>query len=219
MAFRPVLVALIVAFAAWAQTTTKPPPHGSPLIWEPLRLSFPETFPPPTLPKEMIAALRVAGVEVVLEKTALSELQKHLGGDVGHSGDGGESLHWLCLCGKDAKGRWALWLETSEVAGGTVDGFTLQRLDQAARVDQRCRVLQKGEGGIELPVPLQLGLTEKQVAGILGRFTTKYRETLIFDHEHQETIDNQPFTASNLVAIALRDGVVWAIQVWKNTIS
>ncbi|MGD0696810.1 MAG: hypothetical protein ABSB82_18500 [Terriglobia bacterium] len=80
-------------------------------------------------------------------------------------------------------------------------------------------MIREGEGGIELPIALRLDLTEMQVRKILGKPTVRYRSTLIFDHEHQETIRNEPATVSNTVAVALRDGVVWAIQVWKDSTS
>jgi hypothetical protein len=51
----------------------------------------------------------------------------------------------------------------------------------------------------------------------LGPPTTKHGNTLIFDHEHQETIRNEAFTVSNGVDIELRSGVVWTVQVWKTT--
>ena len=56
-----------------------------------------------------------------------------------------------------------------------------------------------------------------QVRKILGRPTVRYSNTLIFDHEHKETIRNVPYFVSNTVAVALRGGVVWAIQVSKDT--
>ena len=75
---------------------------------------------------------------------------------------------------------------------------------------------EKARVGSSCPLRFGLGQTEMQVRKILGRPTVRYRDTLIFFHEHEETIRNQSFTASNTVAVALRGGVVWAIQVWKN---
>ncbi len=93
-------------------------------------------------------------MQVNLEETPLKEVQKGLGGTIGSRGDASEALRWLCFHGSDAKGRWALWLESN---------------------------------------------------------------TLIFDHEHQKTVRNEPFTASNTVYVELRGGGVWAVQVWKAT--
>lgn len=165
----------------------------------------------------MISTVRFESVQITLEQTTLKDVQTRLGGDMGQKGDASEALEWLCFYGTDAKGRWALWLESDEMGGGTVDGFALQRLDRNATADRRCQMVGKNDGRVRLPVPLRLGLTEMQVRNLLGRPTAKYRNTVIFDHEHEETIRGEPFTASNSVAVALRGGVVWAIQVWKTT--
>ena len=68
-----------------------------------------------------------------------------------------------------------------------------------------------------MPIRLALGLTEPEVRRIIGSPTAKHRNTLIFDHEHRETIRNEPFIASNTVYVVLRDSVVWTVQVWKTT--
>ncbi len=215
---RRILILFLVTCAACAQIGTASPPDGGLLIWQPPTLEFPDTAPQATVPKEMITALRLAKMPIILEETRLDDLQKQLGGTVGHSGDASESLAWLCYCGEDETGRWALWLESSEMGGGErVDGFGLQRIRQNATVDRRCRTLHKDAGRIELPIALRLGLTETQLGKILGRPSVKYHDTLIFEHEHKEIIRNEPFTAINTVAIALRGGAVWAIQVWKDT--
>ena len=65
--------------------------------------------------------------------------------------------------------------------------------------------------------PAAIGLTESEVRGILGTPTAEHHNTLVFDHKHQETIHNEPFSAWNTVAVELRSGVVWSIQVWKTT--
>jgi hypothetical protein len=197
---------LLVTAAAFAQSDR--------IIWQPPTLDLPDTLPHATISKEIITKLRVAKMQVILEETPLKEVHKGLGGTIGSRGDASEALQWLCFHGSDAKGRWALWLESSEMGGGTVDGFTWQRIAEKATLDRRCRT-QAVE--IELPIQIAIGLTESEVRGTLGTPTAKHRNTLIFDHEHQETIRNEPFTASNAVYVELRGGVVWAVQVWKAT--
>ncbi len=183
-------------------------------IWQPPTLDLPDTPPHATVSKEMITKLRVAKMQIILDETPLSDVQKNLGGTVGASGDASESLQWLCFHGSDAKGRWALWLESDEMGGGNVDGFAWQRIPEQASLDRRCRA-QAIE--IELPIQLAIGLTESEVRGILGTPTAEHGNILVFDHEHQETIDKEPFTASNSVYVQLRSGVVWSVQVWKST--
>ena len=212
-----IAVLLVIACAASAQNQTGSPDRAGLAIWEPPTLDIPDTLSRATVPKEMIATLRVANLQIILEKTALTNVQKQLGGIIGQRGDASEALEWLCFYGTDSNGRWALWLESSEMGGGAVDGFALQRINRNARPDRRCHGFGKSDGGAELPVALRLGQTETQVREILGKPTIRYGNTLIFDHEHEETIRSEPFTASNTVYIALRRGVVWALQVWKTT--
>jgi hypothetical protein len=201
-----IVLVFAAAGAASAQTDN--------LIWQPPTLDFPDTLPRATISKEMIARLRVAKLEITLEQTPLIEVQKKLGGTIGRRGDAGEALQWLCFHGANSKGRWALWLENSEMGGGSVNGFALQRIARNATVDSRCLTQ---DVKLDLPVGLGIGLTETQVRRILGKPTAVYHHTLIYNYEHEETIRNEPFTASNTVAASFRGRVVWAIQVWKST--
>jgi hypothetical protein len=203
---RIVICILLTIAAAFAQSDRT--------IWQPPTLDLPDTLPHATVAKEMITKLRVSKMQIILEETPLSDVQKNLGGTIGASGDASESLQWLCFHGSDAKGRWALWLESDEMGGGNVDGFAWQRIAEKATIDRRCQA-QPIE--IELPIQLAIGLPESEVHRILGTPTSERRNTLVFDHEHQETIRNEPFTASNTVYVVLCNGVVSSVQVWKST--
>ncbi len=207
LGMRGIVIAALLAItsAAFAQSAG---------IWQPPTLDLPDRLPQATVSKEMITKLRVAEMQIILEETPLNDVQKNLGGVIGSRGDANEALQWLCFHGSDAKGRWVLWLESSEMGSGNVDGFAWQRMAEKATLDSRC-LTQDVE--IDLPVRLAIGLTESDVLGCLGTPTAKYRNTLIFDHEHQETVRNEPFTSSNTVYLELRSGVVWAVQVWKTT--
>jgi hypothetical protein len=201
-----VITILLATTATFAQS--------DPIIWQPPILDLPDTLPHATVSKEMITKLRVAKMQVILEETPLNDVQKNLGGTIGSRGDASEALQWLCFHGLDAKGRWALWLESSEMGGGNVDGFAWQRIDEKATLDRRCRAHAVEIG---LPIQVAIGSTESEVRRNLGTPTAKHRNTLVFYHEHQETIRNEPFTASNTVYVGLRRGVVWSVQVWKTT--
>lgn len=216
---RYLLLAILFAITctAVAQNSGDSVGRNAPPIWEPPTLDFPETSPEPTIPKMMITSLRLANMKIILEETTLENVKTRLGGDAGHSGDASNAVEWLCFCGTDPDGRWALWLESSEMGGGRVDGFALQRRDADANVDRRCRMLRTEDGGFRLPIALRLGMTETQVRSLLGKPTLRYRNTVTFDHGHEEIIRNEPFTVSNGVSVGIRGGVVWAIQVWKDT--
>jgi len=212
-----VAIFFVVTCTAFAQVVYNAQPQGS-LLWQRPVLEFPDTLPAATVLKEMITKLRVGKVQVVLEETELKEVQKRLGGKIVRSGDASTANASLCFCGKDVNGQWALWLDSSEIAGlRLIDGFTLERLNGNAGADRRCRLIPEDEGGVELPIALQFGQTEMQVRQILGKPTLRYRSSLIFEHEHQETIRNEPYTVINTVTIGLRHGRVWVLQVFKST--
>ena len=225
-------MALVLAVTYSGRTQiAKEAPTDADFKWQPPAIQAPVSLPQSTIPQEMVMSVRVSKVLVVLQETRLRDVQRRLlpqhasdrrawdpvGGSIGHRGDAGNSLAWLCYYGADAEGRWALWLESSEIAGGTVDGFILQRLDGDARMDRRCGNLQTDR--VELPLALRLGMTEAEARKVLGPPTLKFRGTLVFHHEHTETLHNEPYTASNTVYLVLRKGVVWAIRVDKHTTS
>lgn len=149
----------------------------------------------------------------------MDEVRTRIGGTMGHRGDAGDYVEWLCFHGTDPKGRWVLWLESGEIDGGTVGSFQWQRLVSGAALDRRCRALREARGGIELPVALRLNMAEAEVLKALGPPTAKRGDRLIYVHEHQESIRSEPYTSENIVAILLRDGVVWEIDVSRTTTS
>jgi len=167
----------------------------------------------------MITGLRVSRQSIVLEKTELTAVQRHVGGIIGDRGDAGQSLSWLCLHGIGAQGGWARWLMSGEIDAGTVGGFRWQHVEGTARLDTRGQTLPEGQGAIELPVALRRGIAEAEGLRILGQPSGRLGNTLLYLHEHESTIKNQLFTAMSTLAVLLRGGVVSAIEVCKSTTS
>jgi hypothetical protein len=165
----------------------------------------------------MIASLRVSGVTIPLEEeTELESLQTRFGGEIGSEGDAADSLGWLCLYGNDAVGPWVLWLESGEIDGPYVGAFQWRRVSHSAEFDERCSAL-PDTSEVELPIDLGIGTSEEKVIKILGRPTSRRGNTLLYEHEHDELVRGEEFNSSNMVIVALRGGVVWAIQVAKTT--
>lgn len=146
-------------------------------------------------------------------------MQKRLGGSIGSEGDASEAVAWLCLIGSDAVGPWILWLESFEIDGPTIGGFQWRRLASNEKPDRRCSALRKGDDKVKLPLALHLGMTETELRATLGRPTMTRGKTLIFCHDHQETINKEIFDSSNTLAVVLRGGAVWEIVVIKSTVS
>jgi hypothetical protein len=170
-------------------------------IWQPpSAIEFPPSSKS-TVTREMITGLRVSGQTIVLEDTDLASVQKHTGGTIGHRGDAGDSLSWLCLHGTGPQGDWVLWLMSGEIDGGTVGGFRWQHVERKPQLDTRCQTLSEGRGGVELPVALQLGITEAAVRHIFGEPTAKLGNALLYLHEHELTAHNEPYTAMNTLVV------------------
>lgn len=187
----------------------------TPRIWEPPVL-YPENFPKPSVPKPMITSVNLAKTRIILEETRLDDVRRLVGGTLGHKGDAGGSLSWLCYSGNDGAGRWVLWLESSEIAGGTVNGFAMQRVETNLAVDSRCESL---SNEADLPLGLKLDLPEIAVLKILGRPTLRHRNTLVYYHEHNEMIRGEPYSAGNSVSVFFQHGSAAIIEVWKTTSS
>jgi hypothetical protein len=211
-----VIVLIFAACPAFAQTTSRSSsPRVSSPIWELPAWYLLEGDPKPTVPKEMLAALRISDFPISLESTPIEDVRTTLGGTIGRRGDGGGFVEWLCFHGKDPSGQWVLWLDGGEINGGTVGGFQWQRVDKGAVFDPRCRRL--GDAQVELPITLRLGIGEAELRKNLGRPTVTHGDRLIYIHEHQEAIQGEPFTSNNTVGIVLRAGKVWAIEAAKTT--
>ncbi|HWA94182.1 MAG TPA: hypothetical protein VG844_06240 [Terracidiphilus sp.] len=159
----------------------------------------------------MISSLRIGNVRVDLENTTLNQAQHRLGGTVGSQGDAGNYEAWLCFRGTDKNGAWGLWLTSGEIDGPAIGGFEWRRLQSGEELDRRCKVLSNSHQP-KLPLGLSLDMPESAVRGILGKPTLRMKQTLIYFHEHNETIHQLPYTADNIVTIILRAGRVLAID-------
>lgn len=194
--------------------------HTNPLnaqkLWMPPNHSITPTAPGPTVNREIVTSLRIAMLQIVLEETMLTEVRDRLGGTIGQRGDAGEFLQWLCYTNNDSGGPWILWLESSEIDGGTIGGVELSRMSRTETPDKRCSQLPKG-AKVNLPSGLHLGMSPKDVEMRLGRPSMAHGEALIFEHEHKEVISSQPYTFSNTVTFVLHGAAVWAINIRKLT--
>jgi hypothetical protein len=209
-------VLVLVVCASFVQSANGQSLSGNQVIWEPPAWTFDE-LPKATVSKQMLTKLNVSGFPVALENTKMDDVASTLGGKIGQKGDAGNFEEWLCFHGRDANGRWVLWLESGEIDGGTVGSFHWRRLNKGAVLDRRCQAL--GEAKVELPIALRLDLTEAEVLKSLGRPTIRHGDSLSYVHEHQESIRSEPYVSVNIVVILIRAGRVWSIEVSKTTTS
>ena len=208
---------VLLVFAAFPQTVTQSGPRRHQMVWEPPAWNFPQNAKA-SVPKEMLAKLRVSTYDITLEETSMEDAAKRFGGTIGSKGDAGDFLEWLCLHGTDAADDWVLWLESGEIDGGYVGSFQWQRIQSGAAFDARCAALPSA-GHVRLPVAVHLGSTEADVLKALGQPTLRSSERLIYLHEQDESIRGEPYNSSNIVIVRVRNGRVWAIAVSKTTSS
>jgi hypothetical protein len=172
-----------------------------------------------TVTKPIVESFHVGKVRILLEDTELSDVAKLLRAATGRRGDAGDYVEWLCFQGTDSGGRFAMWLESDEIAGGVTDGIAVSRLTIGARVDRRCRVLHPNETVVTNPKPIGLGMKRKDVIQLLGNPSATDGNTMVFEHEHEVRIKNEPYTVNNTVSLLFHNGVVTGIQVWKRTVN
>lgn len=211
------LAPFLVAAVLFGQDSGRQTPRPSRVIWGPPNLKLPSTFPKPSVKREMIRGLRIDGWPVALEETELTQAQKHFGAAVGSRGDASEALSWICLQGNDDQGTWAMWLYSGEIDGPAIGGFQWQRVPPEVRLDHRCRPLIRPQGSVELPIRLALGMSEADVMAGLGRPSGRFHNLAIYEHAHQVTIRNEPYTVENNILIEYSDGKVSTVIVNHTT--
>ena len=211
----------VLLFASWgvAQSTGGAGSARNLTVWEPPNVDWPSTLPKPTVAKEMVKGLSVAGWPITLEETEVDEARKHFGGTLGGRGDAGESLGWLCLYRQGEGASWVLWLESAEINGPTIGSFRWQQLPSQAKIDRRCQRLKTDSAAIDLPLAIRLGMTEAEVVSRMGKPSAQSGERAIYLHEHNLTIDGEPYSLDNYLLITYRNGRVWAIDVSHSTVS
>ena len=207
-------ILLLLTATAFGQAARIDVDEANPIPWRPFQMQFPSVAFPPTVPNEMLSHLTVANWPVTLEKTRLTDAQRRFGGSIGHSGDAGESLHWLCLYRRDAtRMEWVLWLTSAEIDGGSIGGFVWLRMGAMQKIDSRCTELNAERGTVLLPVPLRLNMTRNAVEQLLGKPSGRFHETFNYQHQHDGTIRNLAYSWVNSIDIVYQRGLVRAIQV------
>ena len=205
-------VALSAALALGAS------PSQVPVTWVPPNL-LGDSVPSRQATRLPVMSVRVGALGIVLENTSLAGVQQRLGGAVGHQGDAGESLSWLCLKGRDAAGAWVLWLEASEISGDYIAGFQLRRVATQARVDARCADL--GATSVRITPDLRLGSRRDDVVALLGPVSGVRADTLVWGRLVSRHAP-PPASATTLstlssVAVVLKNGRVDAVEAWRVT--
>jgi len=104
MSWRFGLALICVLLSNSSAQNSQGKPIDNSAIWEPPSvIDFPQGVKS-SVPREVIKGLHVAGESIILDETILTAVQSHVGGTIGHRGDAGDSLEWLCLRGTGVQG-------------------------------------------------------------------------------------------------------------------
>jgi hypothetical protein len=208
--YRDAALLLLISMAC-AQTSGR-----NAVIWEPpLLFTATDDVPKGTIPKDIVTKLRVSDKAIVLEETKVADIQAQFKTSIGNRGDAANFLEWVCFYGDN--NNWVLWLTSDEIDGGTVGGFQWQLLPAKARIDRRCRQL--GDSAVTLPNGIRLGMPERELLRIMGQPAKRDGQRLMYVHEEEQVIRDEPYTETNVVVVKIHNMVVSAIAVSKSTVS
>ena len=181
---------------------------GAQALWEPPSIGDGRQFPVIAIPSDLIPALRIDNREIVLDRTPLAETARRFKARIGRRGDGSESLGWVCIAGRDAEGRWMLWLESGEIHGDAVGAFQLRRIGVPEPIDAKCV---SSRASIRNPAGLRLGMSRADVRRILGESSgTPAMIAYLYEHPGADG-----FTIESMISVVFADDVVAAFEVWR----
>ena len=194
---------------ATAQTIWEPPPDAS----DELRS---EAASAARGSQDIVSTLTVGTLSVALQETSLQDLQTQFGGTIGHRGDAGAAVSWLCLWRPGKRQMWVLWLEDSELGAGKVARFQWRVESPTATVDPRCQVLPAG-AAVGVALRIRPGQMRAQVRAHLGPPSFDGGDTWLYLRARQIGSRSTPFDVTNGVVIGFRNDRVDSIDAWKTT--
>ena len=153
----------------------------------------------------------------------MDSLRLRLGaGLIRQRGDAASSLEWLCVHAATGENRWLLWLESGEMAAGTVNRFHVLAVPSAASIDRRCSSLSARSGTIELPGRVALGLSASALRQLLGQPSAVAGDTLVY-HYSRHVIDSKvsggEYYIDTMLCVVMTHGRVVQIAGWRATTS
>jgi hypothetical protein len=190
--------------------------------WEPPVMWTESSLPEPSVGRDFVSKLKVGSLQVVLEQTMLADVSRQFGAPVGHRGDAGEAVSWVCLLGQDQGGPWAVWLESGEIHGGAIGAFLLKRRAPAERFDSRCVAL---AAPVAIPLPIRLDMSRTEVVGLLGQPAAKSGRTELYSGCQRVKLqptgahEAQDFDLCSSLYVRFKAELLEAFEVWRTTTS
>ncbi len=167
----------------------------------------------PTLSAAPVGTVRVGALEVRLEVTPLSAVQRMFGGVVRGAGDAANAVTWLCYAGRDAKQRSVVyWFASNDEMSGDHHEVT-----QIAVQDNPAGTAPAGCGaapvglGIQFGIP-SVGSTMDEVSAKFGAGKVDARGFVSYASEANTTTPKE-MTVTQSVQYRVREGVVTIASV------
>ena len=176
--------------------------------WEPPSISDGPQLPPIAVSSDLMPSLRIGSVDVVLNRTPLAAIARQFEARIGRRGEANDALGWICLTGRDAGGRWMLWLQSGEIHGGAIGAFQLRRIGAAERIDSRCVI---SRADIRTLAAVRLGTSRADVKRLLGEFSGA-PAMVSYLYEHPGPADS---TIESLISVLFAGDTLTAFEVWR----
>jgi len=181
---------------------------GAQPLWEPPSIGDGRQFPVIAVPSDLIPALGIDKREIVLDRTPLADAAQWFKARIGRRGAGSESLGWVCIAGRDAEGRWMLWLQSGEIHGNAVGAFHLRRIGAAERIDAKCV---SSRAGVRNAAGLRLGMSRADVRRMLGDSSgTPPMVAYLYEHPGAGGV-----TIESMISVVFANDAVTAFEVWR----
>ncbi|ESQ81044.1 hypothetical protein [Asticcacaulis sp. YBE204] len=162
------------------------------------------------------SVFRLGALTYRFEQTPLIDLAKATGHKrIGHKGDASEALDWLCFTIK-APQPYRLWLSSSEMGGGTVDGVDMRA--EAATATEDCPILAARLTPVSVD-GVRIGMTQAEVRKALGAPSDQRDGWWIYTYE-KNVRPSDPgyfFTAYGHMMLHFEDGRLTQISAVRVT--
>ena len=157
--------------------------------------------------------LLLGPVRLALDATTITGLRDALGaGRPVHQGSGTEALDWLCFTLPEAAPPQRVWMTSSELAGGRVDGVTAVELAPGAAAVDACPALPPRLRPVRFEDGLWIGSAAADLRKALNLPAKPGRLVATLYHGQSGSLD-----VVGSIALELRNGRVTSLHVAHST--
>ena len=169
MKFAPIVpvLALSVVGVAHAQSVLAPPTE----------INVPDGFEPGLTQNQPVRGVTIGDFQVTFEKTTLKQARAALGAiPIGHRGDAGGSLYWICYTIPAIQSR--VWLLSNEIGGGEdITGMIAKPVSPTEVENLKCPTPTNHATTVFIDKKIWLGDSIGKIESVLGK-SVKFSESI-----------------------------------------